>query len=102
MQSAKDGGDVVMFTHPHQDPGSAVLNILKPLEALARDPDEECVTVVQPGGDKGMDELLCSGMGERWSEFGNITEVKEGSFADVGYVVFKTKMGVEPDTQISD
>lgn len=43
-----------MFWHPRQDPGSAILNILEPLEALARDPNEECVTVIQPGGDKGI------------------------------------------------
>lgn len=47
----------MMFLHPHQDPGSAILNILELLDAPAKDPDEECVTVVQPGGDKGMDEL---------------------------------------------
>lgn len=31
VQSAEDGGDVVMFTHSHQDPGSAVLKVLEPL-----------------------------------------------------------------------
>ena len=31
VQSAKDGSDVLMFTHSHQDPGSAVLDVLKPL-----------------------------------------------------------------------
>lgn len=65
VQRVEDGGDVLVFTHPHQDPGSAVLNVLEPLETLARYPDEECVTVVQPGGDKGMDEFLCSRTGER-------------------------------------
>lgn len=69
VQRAKDGSDVFMFPHPHQDPGSAVLNILELLEAPARDPDEECVTVIQPGGDKGMDELLCSGEGEGGTQF---------------------------------
>ena len=49
-----------MFTlsHSHQDPGSAVLNILELFEALARDPDEKCVAVIQPGGDGGMDEFF--------------------------------------------
>ncbi|CAL8388452.1 unnamed protein product [Boreogadus saida] len=28
-----------------------------------RDPNEECIAVVQPGGDKGMDELLCISQG---------------------------------------
>ena len=55
-----------MFTlsHPHQDPGSAVLNVLELSEALARDPDEECVAIVQPGGDKGVDEFFGVGNGE--------------------------------------
>lgn len=52
--NAKDGSDVLMFTHLHQDPGSAVLNILEPLKALVRDSNEECVTIIQPGGDKGI------------------------------------------------
>lgn len=101
VQGVEDGGDVLMFTHPHQDPGSAVLNILEPLKTLVRDPDEECITVVQPGGDKGMDELLCSRTGQKWPEFGNVTEVKEGSFADMGDVIVKAKMGVKSDSQIS-
>ena len=55
---------MVVLAHPHQDPGSTVLNVLEPLDALARDPNEECIAVVQPGGDKGMDELLCISQGE--------------------------------------
>ena len=47
--------NVIILAHPHQDPSSAVLDVLEPLKALARGPDEECVAVVQPGGDKGMD-----------------------------------------------
>ena len=42
----KDGSDVVIFTYPHQDPSSTVLDVMEPLEALARNPDEEGVTVV--------------------------------------------------------
>lgn len=64
----KDGGDMFMFTHPHQDPDSAVLNILEFLETLSRSPDEECVTVIQVVGDK---------------DFGDVMEVKEGSCADM-------------------
>ena len=55
MECAEDGCNVVILAHPHQDPSSAVLDVLEPLKALARGPDEECVAVVQPGGDKGMD-----------------------------------------------
>ena len=53
------------LTHPHQDPGSAVLYVLELFEALARDPDEECVAIVQPGGDEGMDESAI--VSEGWS-----------------------------------
>lgn len=51
----EDGGDVLMFAHSHQDPSCRVLNVLQPLQALARDPNEKCIAVVQSGGDKGMD-----------------------------------------------
>ena len=57
------------LTHSHQDPGSAVLNILELFKALARDPDEKCVAVVQPGGDKGVDEFFRVSCGERGAEF---------------------------------
>ena len=44
----KYGCDVFEFPHSHQDPSCAVLNDLELLEALARDPDEKCITVVEP------------------------------------------------------
>lgn len=87
MQGMKDGGDVLMFTHPHQGPGSAVVHIFEPLKALARDPNKECVTVVQPGGDKGLNEPLSSRTGQRWPEFGHISVVKEGSLANMVDVI---------------
>lgn len=46
VKGVKDGCDVIMFPHSHQDPSSTVLNILEPLDALARDPDEKCVTII--------------------------------------------------------
>ena len=55
----EDGGDVLMFVNSHQDPSCRVLDVLEPLQALTRDPDENCITIVQSGGDKGMDELFC-------------------------------------------
>lgn len=76
-----DGCDAVVFTHL--------------LKALARDPGEECVTVVQPGGDKGMDERLSRRAGGRRPEFGS------GNFSDVGDMIFRAKMGVKFDPQIS-
>lgn len=79
-----DGGDVIMFVHPHQDPGSGVLDVLESLDALARNPDEESITVVQPGGDKGVDELLCICQGECWTEFSNVPEVVERCLTNTG------------------
>lgn len=37
--------DVFICQHPHQNPCSAILNILELLEALARYPYEKCITV---------------------------------------------------------
>lgn len=37
---SEHGGDVLMFHHSHQDPGSTALNILKFLYVLAWNPDE--------------------------------------------------------------
>ena len=72
MERFEDGCDVVVLPHPHQDPGSTVLNVLQLLDVLAWDPDEECVAVVQPGGDKGVDELLCICQVEYWTELGYV------------------------------
>lgn len=48
VKCSKDGGDVLVFPHPHRDPCSAVLDILEPLEAPDADPNEECLIVIQP------------------------------------------------------
>ena len=48
VQGVEYGCDVFIFPHSHQDPSSAVLDVLELLDALARDPDEKCVTVVKP------------------------------------------------------
>ena len=58
VEGFEDGCDVVVLPHPHQDPGSTILDVLQPLEVLAGDPDEERVAVVQPGGDKGVDTFF--------------------------------------------
>ena len=39
---------VFIFAHSHQDPSSTVLDVLKPLQAFARDPGEKGIAVVQP------------------------------------------------------
>ena len=53
---------MVIFAHPHQDPSSStVLDVLELVNALARDPDEERITIVQPGGDKGVYQFFSIG-----------------------------------------
>ena len=49
---------MLSFAHSHQDPSCTILDVLELLKALARDPDEKCIAVVQPGGDEGVDEFL--------------------------------------------
>ena len=72
VEGFEDGCDVVVLPHPHQDPGSTILDVLQPLDVLAGDPDEECITVVQPGGDKGVDKffgIVESDMGQSFAMF---------------------------------
>lgn len=56
VKCQEDRIDVLKFTHPLKDPGSTIFNVLDLLKALTRDPNEEYITVVQPGGDKGVDQ----------------------------------------------
>jgi hypothetical protein len=101
VKGFEDGGDVFIFAQPHQDPGSAVLYVLELLDALARDPDE-CIAVIQPGGDKGVDELLRICQGECRPGFGNVFEVVECGLAvviDVGVIV---QLLVHFNTQVGD
>lgn len=48
MLCAQNGGSVIMFLDPYQDPGNTVLDVLQLMDALARNPEEKSVTVVQP------------------------------------------------------
>ena len=51
----------------------AILDVLQPLDFLSGDPDE-CVAVVQPGGDKGVDKFFGIGESEYGAEFCNVPE----------------------------
>lgn len=50
---------MIEFSHPLQDPSSTVMDVLELLNALTRIHGEKLVAIVQPGGDKGMDQLFC-------------------------------------------
>lgn len=47
------------FMYSQQDPSSGVFNVLWFLDALAGNPAEKCVTVIESGAGEGVDELLC-------------------------------------------
>ena len=102
VEGFQDGCDVVVLPHPHQDPGSTVLNVLQLLDVLTWDPNEECVAVVQPGGDKGVDKFLCIRDSEYGAKFCNITEVKEGGFAKLFNVSLKSQVRVHSNTKVCD
>ena len=92
---------MVIFAHPQQDPSSTVLNILQLLKAFVRDPGEECIAVVQPGGDKSVDKLFRVCRSECGTEFGDVPEVKEGGLAEMFDVSLKGQMRVHFNTQVS-
>ena len=91
---------MVKFPHSHQDPRSAVLDVLQPLDVFAGDPNEKCVTVVQPGGDKGVDKLFSIVKSESGMEFGNVPQVEKGGLAEVFYVVIEGELWVHFDAKI--
>ena len=91
---------MVIFAHPHQDPSSAVLYVLELPDAFVRDPDEECIAVVQPGGDKGVDQLFGVGQSECGAEFGDVPEVIKGVLAQLFNVSLKGQMGVYTKSDI--
>lgn len=47
-----------MFAHFDEGPSCRVLDVLELQQVLASNPKEKCVTVIQPGGDEGMDQLF--------------------------------------------
>lgn len=67
------------------------------MEAPARDPDEECIAVVRPGREKGMDHLFSITEGEGGAEFGYVSEMEECNFTEVvdmcGFDVGKSRGG---------
>ena len=101
VEGFEDGCDVLVLPHPHQDPGSTILDVLQTLDVLSGDPDEECVAVVQPGGDKGVDKFFGIGESEYGAEFCNVPEEEEGGFAKMLNVGHKGQR-VHSDNEVSD
>lgn len=48
-----------VFSHSHQDLGTAVLNVLEHPDTPNRDPCEESIAVVLSSGGKGTDNFIC-------------------------------------------
>lgn len=92
VQGVMDWGDEIVFMHPRQDPGRAILHVLELFKALYMNLDKECFSVVVPGRDKGMDELLSRRTRMIWPKLGYINEVKEENLA--GDKIFKA--GFDP------
>lgn len=99
---SKDGCDVAIFSHPHQDSGSTVMDVLQLLDVFAGDPNEECVTVVQHGGDKGMDRFFSIRERKCRAEFYNIYKVNEGDLVKVFDMGLKGQTRVYSDTKVGD
>ena len=53
-------------------PGSRVLHILEPVQGFGGEPGQDSITVVQAGGEEGMDEGLSHRFGEGGPESGNV------------------------------
>ena len=102
VEGFEDGCDVVVLPHPHQDPGSTILDVLQTLDVLSGDPDEECVAVVQPGGDKGVDKFFGIRESDFGAEFCNLPEIDEGGLAKIFNVGLKGQVRVHSDTEVSD
>uniref|UniRef100_A0A3B3I4Z1 Cadherin domain-containing protein n=1 Tax=Oryzias latipes TaxID=8090 RepID=A0A3B3I4Z1_ORYLA len=92
----KELSDVVKFMPPCQDPSSAVLDVLKLLQAPARNPNKESIVVVESGGDK----FFCTGLGECGVELCNIFKMEKRHFGEVMYMMIKCEIRVDFDTKI--
>ena len=64
--------DVVSGSGSGEQSGGGVLNILQFLEDLGGDAIEEAVTVVESGGDEGVNEGLGSSVREHGAEAGDV------------------------------
>ncbi len=102
MERFKDGSDMIIFAHPHQDPSSTVLNVLQLLEAFATDPNEERITIVQPGGDKGVDKLFCIYKSMHRVKFGDVPQVEKRGLTQMFDVILKRQLQVHFHTQVGD
>ena len=72
MKADESGGDVLPGLGAGEDPGSRVLHILEPVQGFGREPGQDSITVVQVGGDEGVDEGLSHRFREGGLESGDV------------------------------
>ena len=102
VEFLEDRSNVVSGSGSGEQAGSGVLNILEFFEDLGGDAVEEAVTVVESGGDEGVNEGLGSSVGEHGAEAGNVAEVKEGSLGDLVDMGLEGEGRVKEDTEVAD
>ena len=73
--------DVLPELSVGEDPGSRVLHILEPVQSFGREPRQDSITVVQAGGDEGIDRF-----GEGGPESGDVFEMVKCWFCGEFYV----------------
>ena len=77
MKADESGGNVLPGLGAGEDPGSRVLHILEPVQGFGRELGKDSITVIQAGGDEGMDEGLSDRFREGGPESGDIFEMIE-------------------------
>ena len=82
----ESGGDVLPGLGAGEDPGSRVLHILEPVQGFGREPGQDSITVVQVGGDEGMDKGLSHQLGKGGSESGDVFQMTNSWFCNGFYV----------------
>ena len=76
--------------------------MLQSLQALARGTNEQCIAVVQSGGDKGVDQLFSIWESESRAGSGIVTQVMGGYLAEPVYKSFKGEVGVNFHSEVGD
>ena len=101
VERVEDGSDV--FTGPGvgEEAGSRVLDHLKSMEGMGSDAGEEGVTVVEAGGDEGVDEGFGSRGREAVSDFGDAAEVEVGGLDDRADMVIEGEGGVQDNAKVA-
>ena len=89
VKADESRGEVLPGLGAGENPGNRVLHILEPVQGFGREPRQDSITVVQAGGDEGMDDGLSHRFGERGLESGDVFEMIKSWFSDGFYMWLK-------------